>query len=275
MSFPRAGYPAPPCASPRADSFSCAALAIAAPASGAPGIRYGIQDDAWLAHGPGTLDERLDSLERLGVDVVRFNLHWDEVEAARGQPDWRPPTPCSRACAPAASRRVVAIVGTPRWANGGAPPNVAPRRGATFAAFAALCGRRATAWVRDWLVWNEPNQRRWLRPATPALYVARICSTRRYARDPRRRIRGARVAGGVTGAAGSERRCVAGRLRSAACARAGARLDAYAHHPYPARPAETAVRGRLRRRCETITMATLSACSREVARAFGRASASG
>ena len=69
--------------------LSCALLGLCAPAAGAsPNTRFGIQDDAWLAHGAGTLDERLDRLERLGVDVVRFNLHWDKIEAARGEYAW-------------------------------------------------------------------------------------------------------------------------------------------------------------------------------------------
>ena len=53
-------------------------LGLATPAAEASsGVRFGVQDDSWLVHGAGTLDDRLDRLEALGVDVVRFNLHWD------------------------------------------------------------------------------------------------------------------------------------------------------------------------------------------------------
>ena len=69
--------------------LSCGLFGLAAPAAEASsGVRYGIQDDAWLAHGAGTLDDRLDRLERLGVDLVRFNLRWNKIEAVRGEPDW-------------------------------------------------------------------------------------------------------------------------------------------------------------------------------------------
>ena len=74
---------------PLAAVFACALLAVGAPAADAsPNVRFGIQDDAWLVHGGGTLDDRLDRLEQLGVDVVRFNLHWDTIEPARGEYDW-------------------------------------------------------------------------------------------------------------------------------------------------------------------------------------------
>ena len=49
--------------------------------------------------------------------------------------------------------------------------------------------------------------------------------------------------------------------------RAGAHLDAYAHHPYPARPTETPLAGGCDH-CTTITMATLERLLREVGKAW-------
>ena len=43
------------------------AVALAGLAGGAgasPSVRYGVQDDAWLRFGPGTLEQRLDRLDR-------------------------------------------------------------------------------------------------------------------------------------------------------------------------------------------------------------------
>src|SRR3954449_7313269 len=51
-------------------------------------VRYGVQDDAWLRFGPGTLQQRLDRLDPLGVKLVRLNVMWSEVEAQRGKDDW-------------------------------------------------------------------------------------------------------------------------------------------------------------------------------------------
>src|SRR2546421_7554926 len=51
----------------------------------APGVQYGLQDDAWLAAGPGpnTLPARIALLKKLGVKIVRYNLRWDAIAAAR------------------------------------------------------------------------------------------------------------------------------------------------------------------------------------------------
>ena len=54
----------------------------------------------------------------------------------------------------------------------------------------------------------------------------------------------------------------------------GARLDAYAHHPYPSSTRETPFSGGCAH-CLTITMATLERLLAEVGRAFGTGSGSG
>ena len=150
-----------------------------------------------------------------------------------------------------------------RWANGGTTPNFAPARQA-LAGFARAAATRYR-WVTQWLIWNEPNQARWLRPTSPSVYVRRILNPGYAAIDavnPR-----AKVAGGVTAPRGSS-----GGVSPVAVdprdARAGARLDAYAHHPYPSSTRETPFAGGCGH-CETITMATLERLLVEVGRAFG------
>src|SRR4051794_38698741 len=46
-------------------------------------IQYGIQDDAWLEFGPGTLEQRVATFDRLHVPLVRFALHWNQVARRR------------------------------------------------------------------------------------------------------------------------------------------------------------------------------------------------
>ena len=250
------------------------ALAAAAPASASRLIRYGVQDDAWLMHGPGSLEERIDTLDRLGVDLVRFTVRWDQV--ARKRPangrshldpayDWRSADAVLRGLRAEGIAALVTLLGTPRWANGGRSYSWAPRSGAHFAAFAYAAQRRYP-WVRDWLIWNEPNQRRWLRPTTPSTYVSKLLNPA-YAAIKQAR-RSARVAGGVTAPRGSTGGVSPVRwIRGMDAARA--RLDAYAHHPYPLRPrVETPWSGGCAH-CETITMATLERLIAEVRRAFG------
>ncbi len=245
---------------------TCALLGVLAPAgSAAGGVRFGIQDDAWLAHGPGTIESRLDRLEGLGVDVVRFNLHWNEIESVRGSPSWDSSDAVLQGLRARKIGAVVGLVGSPRWANGGRAPNYVPTA-ASFAAFAGAAAERYS-WVREWLVWNEPNPARWLTPTSPAGYVRSLLNPAYaaiHAVNP-----GAKVAGGVTapraGSAGvSPVKWIRG-MRAA-----GARLDAYAHHPYPGRPSDSPSAGGCRQAgCETITMATLERLLAEVTRAFG------
>src|SRR5690349_23662395 len=100
-------------------------------------IQYGIQDDAWLEFGPGTLDQRLATFERLGVPLVRFTVHWNEVARRRPKDpasprdrayDWRRPDRILRGLRRHGLTPVVTLLGTPGWANGGRPPHLAPPR---------------------------------------------------------------------------------------------------------------------------------------------------
>ena len=239
------------------------ACSLSAAAGASTGVRYGIQDDAWLLHGPGELSDRLDQLEQLSPDVVRFNMSWNTIERRRGEYDWTDPDLVLNGLHERGIPAVVAIIGAPRWSNGGRGPNTVPARSASIASFARAAASRYT-WVRDWMIWNEPNQRRWLRPTSPAVYVTRLLNPAYAAIHAVRR--NARVAGGVT----APRANVGGVspvdwIRG--MRRAGARLDVYAHHPYPSRPTETPVAGGCDH-CTTITMATLERLLREVGKAW-------
>jgi hypothetical protein len=214
-------------------------------------------------HGGGTLEQRLDRLERLGVDVVRFNLHWNRIEPVKGQYDWEDSDLVLEGLRGRGIPAVVGIVGSPSWANGDRGPNFAPGA-SSFAGFARAAASRYR-WVRDWLLWNEPNQARWLRPTNARTYVRQILNpgyAAIHAVIPR-----ARVAGGVTAPRGGS-----GGVSPVAFIRgmraARARLDVYAHHPYPSSSRETPFAGGCSY-CETITMATVERLVAEVGRAFG------
>jgi hypothetical protein len=245
-------------------------------AAAAPGLEYGLTDDAWLAHGPGSVDDRVATLVNLGVRVVRFTLRWDEIApTAPVTPtdpedpayDWADADPVLDALHAAGVDVVVQLVDTPAWANGNKPPNYLPRTAASFAAFASAAAQRYS-WARRWVIWNEPNQARWLRPASAPLYVTRLLNP--AYRAIHSAIPGAQVAGGGTAPRGGTAG-VSPVSWLVAMHRAGARLDAYAHNPYPLDPKrETPLRGGCAR-CTTITMATLDRLERLVARYFPRA----
>jgi hypothetical protein len=239
-------------------------LSFSAPADASPYVRYGLQDDAWLVYGPGTLDERIAELDRIGVDLVRFTINWNEVEKVRGKRAWGSADAVLVGLRDHGIAPVVTLYGAPRWANLGRAPSWAPTSGSTFAAFASAAAKRYP-WVKLWLVWNEPNQRRWLRPTTPQTYVTKLLNPAYAAIH--KATPGAKVGGGVTAP-----RASTGGVSPVAWIRgmgaANARLDAYAHNPYPLKPLETPWTGGCGH-CETITMATLERLQREVSRAFG------
>jgi hypothetical protein len=250
-----------------------AACVGTASAHASKGIRYGIQDDAWLQYGPGMLDRRLTTFARLGVPLVRFTLHWDQIAARRPKNaasprdpayDWRRADRILRGLRRHGLIPVLTLLGTPRWANGGRPPNFAPTRTRYFRAFARAAARRYP-WVRYWLIWNEPNKPLWLRPTRAVIYVQHLLNPGYEAIHSV--IRDARVGGGVTAPRGGLGG-VAPVTWLRGMARAHAKLDAYAHHPYPLRPTETPSGGGCRF-CPTITMATLPKLLILVRRYFG------
>jgi hypothetical protein len=245
---------------------TAAALALFPAGAGAsPYVRYGIQDDAWLRFGPGTLEQRLDRLESLGVDLVRLNVMWSAVEARRGTRDWSTYDPVIQGLHERKIETMLTLYSTPAWANGQRGTNWAPTSGASFAAFARRTAVRYP-WVRRWLIWNEPNQRRWLQPTSPDVYVKRLLNPA-YAAIHKARP-GAIVGGGVTAP-----RAATGGVSPVAwidgMAAAGARLDVYAHNPYPLNKAETPFTGGCDH-CDTITLSTIERLIAQVGREFGK-----
>ena len=250
-------------------------LALLAPAgaSASTRIQYGIQDDAWLLYGPESPTQRVQILQRLGVDVVRLTLRWDavaqSVPADPRNPDdpayrWDLYDPMLQRLRAAHIAVVVSLWGTPSWANGDRGPNYLPDDSTSLASFAYAASTKYS-WITHWTVWNEPNVRTFLIPNSPRLYVTRLLNPAYRAlksTDPRNL-----VAGGVT----SPRKTPSG-VSPIAWIRgmhaAHAHLDAYAQNPYPVRPRETPTSGGCWR-CTEVTMATLPKLIAEVKRDFG------
>jgi Cellulase (glycosyl hydrolase family 5) len=249
-----------------------AALCAPSAAAPAPNVLYGIQDDAWLLGGPGTYTSRLRFLKGLGPDVVRVNVRWNEI--ARRKPArptkhtdrayrWDPADALLNALQDQGTSAVVTLTGTPRWANGGRGANRAPKNPAWFGSFAYAAARRYPQ-VRHWVIWNEPNKNWSLRPTTASTYVRLLNAA--YAAIKRVNPRDL-VAGGVTAPRGGT-----GDVEPIDWIRgmraANARLDAYAHHPYPLDPTETPFAGACRA-CSSLTLASLDRLLAELSRAFG------
>jgi hypothetical protein len=243
-------------------------LAVSPGSAGAsPGVQFGIQDDAWLEFGPGTLKQRVARLDKMGFDAVRITLAWNEIEVSPGQRRWGRSDRLLGALHARGLRPIVTLWGTPRWANRGGLPNVAPAEGLEyhFRNFARAVASRYP-YVDAFLIWNEPNKPTWLRPASPRTYVQQILNPGYAgikAANPR-----ATVAGGVTApTAGKGGISPVDFMRLMALN--GAKLDVYAHHPYPVFPGSTPFRGGCK--CKTLTMAELDRILKFVKRSFPRA----
>jgi hypothetical protein len=253
-----------------------ASLAVPSTSSASPYIRYGVQDDAYLGTSQ-SLEANLETLDRLGVKLVRFTINWRQVarrKPARAVNPGDPAYDWSRTDAILNGLRthriavLATLYGTPAWANGGQAGNVIPRSKSSFAAFALAAAKRYP-WLRMWEIWNEPNLRRFLSPNSPALYVQRLLNPT-YAV-----LHGLRPSNRVAGGATSPRPTPSGLSPVAfmrGMSRAHARLDAYSHHPYPVTPGETPS-GFAHGTCSyckgVLTLANLPLLLREVKRDFG------
>jgi hypothetical protein len=256
-----------------------AATVVAADPAGAragTGVEYGLTDDAWLTDGPGTVASRLDKLQALGVQVVRFTLDWNEIAPTRptqaSDPDdsaydWSSADTVLDGLHARNIDTVLQLSGTPKWANGGRPPNYLPSSGSSFRNFATAAATRY-GWVTRWLIWNEPNQLRWLRPASPRLYTLRLLNPAYEAIH--QVIADAQVAGGGTAPRGGSGGISPVAFLTGLHA-AHARLDAYAHNPYPLDPRRESPLSGGCTHCSTITMATIDKLVRLVTVNFPRA----
>ena len=111
-------------------------------------------------------------LDALGVQVVRFTLRWDAdrptAPAAPGDPDdpaydWSQTTAVLDALHVTRDRRRAAARSARRPGRTAASRRTTSRhRRPPSRAFATAVAPEYP-WVQKWLIWNEPNQRRWLR----------------------------------------------------------------------------------------------------------------
>jgi putative glycosyl hydrolase len=247
----------------------------------------GIYDEAETLGHP---ERSFPVLQQLRAKAVRANLYWGGPSGvAQRRPaqaadpddpayDWFKYDRMVREAAKENIRVVFAIVGTPRWANGGKAFNRAPRKALDLRKFAQAAATRYSGVftpnlpnlpnekgqeqpdplpaVRHWLAWNEPNnpvflfpqftrtkKGVWLKQA--AKNYAFICNAIVGGIHAAARLSGEKIACGVTAPRGnnnpkSARQSISPISFVRQMKRFGARgFDAYAHHPYYGHPRET------------------------------------
>jgi len=110
--------------------------------------------------------------KRLGVDVLQYQIHWDEVAPTRPRDPRDPDDPAydwgelDRVAAEAQSygiRLAILVQRAPSWANGGRSPIWAPRDPRTFADFVYAASRRLPS-IHMWMIWGEPARVENFRP---------------------------------------------------------------------------------------------------------------
>ena len=161
-------------------AFAAVAVALLLPASAGASayVRYGVQDDAYLATG-ASLEPSLQTLDELGVGLVRYMVNWRQVAPVKPR---HPTSPGDRAYDWSSTDAVlgalhahriqvlVTLYRTPAWANGRKGSNVAPAGKYALADFAIAVAKRYP-WLHMWEIWNEPNLQSFLKPNSPRVYV--------------------------------------------------------------------------------------------------------
>jgi hypothetical protein len=249
-------------------------IAAAQPAGASPVLRVGIYDETQTLYGPVSTTFVL--FNALHVQEVRLNLYWGGRYGVALRRPAHPADPADPAYNWSLYDRTLnyanqygvkilfSIYGTPAWANRGQGQNVPPTYGIDLRNFAYAAARRyggtypgadgrVLPAVRDWLVWNEPNNPIFLTPQyervggnwviESAISYAKICNAV-YSGIHATLLRAERVACGGTAPRGnndprSSRASVSPLAFLRATKTAGLKtFDAWAHNPYYGKPSE-------------------------------------
>ncbi|MDO8741959.1 MAG: polysaccharide pyruvyl transferase family protein [bacterium] len=138
-------------------------ISLLSPRSEAIGHSMGIAAGGLLAKiSISELNQRLDQMVALGVEWVRFDIEWGNVQYdSPDRSNWKYYDTLVKTIAAHHLKSLGIIVFTPEWARtanctGGA--KCPPRDPALFATFAAqVVARYKNEGVHHWEIWNEPN----------------------------------------------------------------------------------------------------------------------
>ena len=279
------------------------AALLAVPGAGAtPHMLVGMLDETHTLY--GNPDQTFPILGQLHLQILRINLYWggkfgvakrrptDATDPSDPAYNWAVYDRTVNYAAQYKIKLLLSIYGTPRWENGQATPNHAPKNFADLQKFAYAAatryagdypaddGRPLPA-VRYWTAWNEPNQPFQLSPqykkvrgkyiVQSAISYAKICNAI-YSGIHSTLLSSEKVACGVTAPGGnnaprSARPTISPVAFLQAAKKAGMKkFDAYAHHAYPRKPTETPTTKPAK---NAVTLANISDLTREVRRLYG------
>ncbi len=237
-----------------------AAAACAARAGAAVQMPIGFYDDNSFRWS----DERMQNLQdaaAAGASVIHTTATWASIAPTRPAQALNGDDPAYHlsdldqlvtSASVAGMRVMINIDGTPKWANGGKPPNYLPKRLKDITLFARMLatrynGHQGHGSVSLFSVWNEPNLGQFLMPQFAG---KKIVGPRNYARIYRAAYAGikagnklAQVAIGETSARGRDKpkkgtsdTIAPGTFAKLLAQQKHLKFDAWAHHPYPTSP---------------------------------------
>ena len=267
-------------------------------------LQAGLYDEASTLFASDT--QGFDTLQELGIDVLRLNLYWDRVASTRPANGADPADPAydwslyDRAVDLSKARNIkllLSIIATPGWANGGKGAKFAPTKMSDLQAFARAAATRysgtyvpagaaaALGQVVWWGAWNEPNAPNFLQPqsrkvgnryvfVSPGIY-AKICNAIYagvHAAGAANGV-GETVACGATNPRGKlrgngKRDSVSPLLFLQGMKAAGARFDVYSHQPYS--PTRHLAPNERTASKTVIPLGNINTLIRELTRLYGR-----
>jgi polysaccharide biosynthesis protein PslG len=146
-------------------------LVLAALPGSAVAAEKGLQTDLTWSTSTADQDRTAQMLAPTGVQWLRLDISWRQMEAQRGTYDPATLAMTDRAMAIAenlGARVVMSVSETPSWASGSTELNAQPRHLSDFTHFMHDMAARYAGRVAAWEIWNEPNLARFWYPAPNA-----------------------------------------------------------------------------------------------------------
>jgi hypothetical protein len=142
------------------------ALALAAPASAAPNLETGIEDEAILLTRPGEAPGAIARWKELGIESVRLHARWNRLAPRErgGRYDWAELDRAMDLLRGSGLKVMLTVTGPgPAWTARSADGLTEPDP-ALYGRFVRDVATRYGDVVDRYLVWNEPNIPGWLMP---------------------------------------------------------------------------------------------------------------
>lgn len=106
------------------------------------------------------LDQFSQKVQQLGMDWVRLNVNWRELEAVQGQPNFTTLDSVIDSLSASQMRILLTVSTSPTWARADQSEDGPPDDYAPFGVFVGQLATRYAGKVQAIQIWNEPNLRR-------------------------------------------------------------------------------------------------------------------